>query len=191
MTLDGVPIRAEDVDRAAAQIALVEPQDSMLQLRRLALTNVIFPRMIAAELVPEERERSRASAEAWQAALTAGAPPVGPWVTPNEIELEGRWFALDPAIWEVALELPLKTWSPVVESVGVHSVFQVIERRQANMPGLVEFVIRGYEFPYLDPTTGRADLEAALDRAHLSIVDEAWRDAVPTYWQHRMRGGSS
>ncbi len=30
------------------------------------------------------------------------------------------------------------------------------------------------------------DLEAALDRSRLTIVDPAWRDAVPAAWRYRL-----
>ena len=194
--LDGVPVTAEQVDRDADLVALLEPQDSLLQLRRVALGRILFPRLAARGLDPATRERMRAQAEEWREALVADRLPGGPLAGPLPVERRGRLDAFGFELWREVLEAPIGVWSPVVEGLGAFHVFQVqertaLERTAGNLPALVEIRARVYDFPYLDPLRWRADVEAALDRAELTIVDPAWRDVIPTWWQHRMRGGSS
>jgi hypothetical protein len=44
------------------------------------------------------------------------------------------------------------------------------------------------EFPYVDPEHGRAEIERAIDRARLTLLDPDFAAAVPEAWKHRMRG---
>jgi hypothetical protein len=188
--LDGVTVDAAEVDRAAELIAQLEPQDSVLQLRRVALAKIVFPRLAARALEPEARERMRAKAEQWRAAIGRDEIPEGPLTGPLALERQGGVDAFGLELWRAVLDAPIGEWSPVIEALGSFHVFRVEERSTANTPGLVRIRARVYDFPYLDPETWKAQVEAALDRAELSIVDPAWRDVIPTWWQHRMRGRS-
>jgi hypothetical protein len=46
------------------------------------------------------------------------------------------------------------------------------------------------EYPYLPTSELHLEIEAALDRSVLTVVDPAWREVVPQSWKHRMSGGS-
>ena len=191
LALDGAPIDAREVDEVASWFAWVEPQDSLNQLRRLALARHLFPRHAARRLDPAARERELARAGRWREALVAGtADESSPDAVP-EARREGRWQTLGPAVFDAACELADGAWSPVVESVGSFHVFQVVERSAGGTPGLVVLTLRVYDFPWLDPGSAAAAIEAELDRCRLVFVDEAWRDAVPTWWQHRLHATSS
>lgn len=191
LAVDGEPIRAEEVDEVASWFAWIEPQDSLNQLRRLALARHLFPRHAARRLDPAARARELARAERWRAELVAGTADASAPGAPAEARRAGRWQAHGAAVWDVAFELGEGVWSPVVESVASFHVFQVVGRTEGGTPGLVELTLRVYDFPWLDPGTAAAAIEAELDRCRLVFVDEAWRDAVPTWWQHRLRATSS
>ena len=72
LAVDDVPIFEEDVDRASAWIAMIEPQAAAPQLRRLALTNVVLPRVLAGFVAPEARAQALQEAEAQLALLRGG-----------------------------------------------------------------------------------------------------------------------
>lgn len=188
LVMNGEPISAEEVDRIGSDFALLEPADALIQLRRLALTNVIFPRIAAASADPKRRAEMRSQAETYRAALVAGTLPTGPLAGPMETEHKGSLLDLGMEIWSFALQAEVDQWSPVLESAGSYQIARVKKRWPGRSPGLSRFLVGVYEFPYIDTTNRHKSIDAAIDRSRLVIVDEAWREVVPTVWVHRMRG---
>ena len=72
------------------------------------------------------------------------------------------------------------------ESPGSFHLLRVKSREEGSLPSLTRFTIGLFSFPYLDGETARADIEAAIDRSHLIILDDAWRDAVPAALRYRL-----
>lgn len=186
LALNDVPIRAEEVDLIAGWFALLEPQDSVVQLRRLALTNFLFPRIAAQGIDPDRYRETRAQADAWRAAVVGGTLPSGPIAGPMETEGSGVFLDLGLPVWKAALDAPLGEWTEVVEGVGSLHLLRVKKREEGPLPSLTRFTIGTFDFLYLDPSTGREAVETALDRSKLTVVDESWREAVPASWQHRL-----
>jgi len=186
LLVNDVPIRAEEVDRVGSDYALLEPQDSLLQLRRLALATTILPTIAAQGIDPEARTRARELAESYRAALVAGEMPSGPLAGPMELERSGRFSELGFLLWRNALPLQPGTWSEIFESPGSFHLLRVKSREEGSLPSLTRFTIGLFHFPYLKAETAQADTEAAIDRSRLSILDESWRDAVPASFRYRM-----
>lgn len=186
LVVNDVPILADEVDRIGSDYALLEPQDSLLQLRRLAIATTIVPRIAVQGIDPERRTRARELAESYRASLLAEALPSGPLAGPMEEERTGDFIGLGFALWRTALPLPPGTWSEVLESPGCFHLLRVKTREEGSLPSLTRFTIGIFDFPYLDADTARADIEAAIDRSHLIILDEAWRDAVPAALRYRL-----
>ena len=103
-----------------------------------------------------------------------------------ELERGGQFTDLGFLLWRTALSLEGGTWSEIFESPGSFHVLRVKTREEGSLPSLTRFTIGVFHFPYLQPETAHADTQSAMDRAHLSILDEAWRDAVPYELRHRM-----
>lgn len=186
LVMNDEPIQPEEVDEIAGWFALLEPQDTPLQLRRLALTNFIFPRIAARGVDPMRRREMRDLAEACRRDAVAGTMPPGPLPGPMECEGTGAFVELGLLIWKAALDAEPGQWTPVLEDVGSYHFFRVKKREEGPLPSLMRFTIGTFDFPYLDPATGHAAVEVALDRSNLIILDENWREAVPAAWQYRL-----
>jgi hypothetical protein len=181
-------IGAAEVEEAAGVIALLEPRDSLDQLRRLALTNIVLPRCAAQAVDPVARREAQALAQSCHDALEDGsAVPGGPLPL---VLRKGRMLDLGLELWNAAFALEPGQWTPVVETAGCFHVARLKEKGTAILPGLVELTLEVHDFPYLAPDEAHARIEAQLDRSHLVYVDEAWRAYVPIVWQHRLQGGS-
>jgi hypothetical protein len=190
LALNDVPIRAEDVDPIASAFAMVEPQDTPTQLRRLALATSIFPRIAATGIDPARRAAAEKLAQSYREALQLGDLPGGPLPGPMEIEREGVFKDVGFEFWRVAIDLPLGTWSPILETPGCFHILRVKSRKDSSHPGGTRLTIGAFDFPYLDAATAKSDIEAALDRSRLSILDDAWRDAVPALLRYRFHAES-
>jgi hypothetical protein len=188
LVMNGQPISAEEVDRIGADFAQVEPHDSLTQLRRLALTNVIFPRIAAATAYADRRAQMLSQAQSYREALAAGNLPSGPLAGPMEIEHKGGLLDIGMEIWHYALDAQIDRWSPVLETVGSFQIARVRKRWPGRTPALTQFVVGVFDFRYADTSHNRKAIEDAIDHSRLVIVDEAWREIVPTAWIYRMRG---
>lgn len=190
LALNDVPIRADDVDPIASTFAVVEPQDTPTQLRRLALSNSIFPRLAASGIDPDRRAAALKLAQSYREALERGDLPSGPLLGPMEIEREGAFKDLGFEFWRVAIDLAPGVWSPILETPGSFHILRVKSRKESSHPARTRLTIGAFDFPYLEAATARADIEAALDRSRLTILDENWRDAVPAALRYRFHAES-
>lgn len=186
LTLNGVAITQDAVDDVASWYAMLEPQFALPHLRRLALSNVVLPKIAAQTAEPDRRRTAEAAARAALAACRAGSPPAEPALRASE----GTWRDVDVGIWRAAIDTPVGSWTDVIESPGSFHVARVDELGSGRTPRETTVVLAVLDFPYLDATQGPAALDHAIDRSRLAFVDETWRDVVPTVWQHRMRGES-
>ena len=186
LVLNDQPILAEEVDAIGADFALLEPQDSILQLRRLAVSRVLIPLIAARGLEADRRRRAEAMAQEYREAAIRGDLPAGPMTGPMRIERSGSFASLGFALWRTALGTEPGTWSEVFETPGCFHLLHVESREEGALPGLTRFTIGVFDFPYLDLDTATADIDAALDRSHLTILDESWRDAIPATWRYRL-----
>jgi hypothetical protein len=190
LVLNGTPIHPEEVDEVGDAYAFLEPQDTPLQLRRIALSRSVFPRIAAQGLEPARRTEAEKLARSYRSALEAGNLPAGPLAGPMEIERKGRFLDLGFEMWRTALQAEPGKWSQVLETPGSFHILRVKSREEGSLPSLTWFTIGVFDFPYLDPETARATIEAALDRSRLTILDESWRDAVPAAWRYRLHAES-
>jgi hypothetical protein len=190
LALNDVPITVDDVDAVGSIIARTEPQDALPQLRRIALTNVLFPRMAAAQLAGPKREEARALAKACKREADTGSSLEGPRVGILRQEREGYFKAIGLEAWNYAVDAEIGRWSEPLETVGAFELVRVNERTRAGAPRDVFLKVTVVVVAYVDAADPRTGVEALLDRSKLEYVDDAWRDVVPEYWKHRLRGGS-
>lgn len=186
LAVNGQPISLEEVDEVAGWYAMLEPQFTLPQLRRLALANQVLPLAAARTREPERRVVARREAEETRALLASG----GELANRTPSTREGGWPGIGLAVWRTAMDMSNGTWSPVVESPGAFHVFSITDRPPARTPDSAKFTITVYDFGYLDPNQGAAALEQAVAHSRLTFVDETWRDFVPTELQYRFRGGT-
>jgi hypothetical protein len=185
LVFDDVPIRADDVDAIASAFAVLEPQDTPVQLRRLALSNSTFPLIAAQGLDPARRATAEQLAHSYREALEKGDLPAGPLTGPMEIERGGYFKDLGFEFWRAAIDLKPGDWSEVIETPGSFHILRVKSRKESSQPGRTRLTIGAFDFPYLDAATVRPDIEGALDRSRLIILDDTWRDAVPAALRYR------
>ncbi len=180
------PIGAAEVDEAAGTIALLEPRDSLDQLRRLALTNLVLPRCAAQAIDPAGRAKASQQAGAVQRALAAHTEVQDP----RPQERKGAMLDLGLELWSALIGLEPGQWTSVVETPGCFQIARLEQKGTAPLPGQVVLTAEVYDFPYLPAEDARDRIQAQLDRSHLVYVDESWRALVPIAWQHKLRGGS-
>ena len=193
LAVDGVPITAEDVDRASVWIERIERPSTGPQLRRLALTNVVLPRVLAGLLAPEQRERALASASEAVRRLRAGT-----WTDARLPEgatrerMTGSFQDLGIVAWGAGMDLAQEgAWSDPVEDAGRFLVLRRLSRRDGPVPMTTVVELDALAFPYLPTDSAPALVEDAKDHHRLTIVDPAWRAIVPERIQYRMGVHSS
>lgn len=183
LAVGDLAISSTEVDRATVFVERIEPQASPAQLRRLALANVVFPNALARSLAPEPRAAAAREAQAAFAALATGATPE----RPEPARIVGGWLDLGIETWGVAMDLPDGEWSEPIEEGGRFALVRRVRREEAELPIATRVEVDLLLFPYLDPSTAAAEIEAAYDRFRLTIVDPSWREIVPELTQHRMK----
>lgn len=189
MVLSGTPITVEEIDAAADVFARIEPLASLEHVRRLALNNVVFPRVGGAAIDAQARERARERATQCRAALVAGTEPALEAADTRSVR-KGGFLDVGLEAWGLGVDAENGAWFGPFETIGAFEVARVLSRSNPSHSNRVELEIDLVTFPYLDPFDRHARIEAELDRSKLQIVDPAWRVIVPTAWQHRLRGGS-
>lgn len=189
LALNGLPIRAQDVDVYAEAYARLEPGFVEAHCRRLALTNVIFPRLAAVGIDPKAREAAHKRALEYKAALDGGASASSPLVGPAEVRRQGNWKTIGLDAWIATVDRQNGAWSDVFETPGAFELVRLVERGKQAVAQEVQLDVAVVDFPYLDGDVFHT-IDAALDAARLEIVDPAWRDYVPTLWQHRLHAQS-
>lgn len=187
LVLDGVPIRADEIDRVADVFALMAPENSVAETRRLALTNVVFPLYAARGIDAARRTTALEAAREHARAARAGELPTGAQLGPVETERTGGARAVGLEAWKFAVGAEVGAWSELLETPGAFELVHLKERGKQNTPAALEVRVGVFVYPYLDAANPRAAIDAALDRAKLVIVDPAWREFVPTAWLYRLK----
>lgn len=187
LVMNDTPITAAEVDRFAEVYARLEPAFVEAQCRRLALTNVIFPLVAAQGIDPEARGKAKALADEYARAAAHGASLDGPLAGPTVLQRSGTWKQIGLEAWLAVVDLQDSSWSAVMETPGAFQIVRLDRRGKQAVPQDLVLDLSVVEFPYLQAEGVRARIDAALDQARLRFVDPAWRDFVPTAWQHRLR----
>lgn len=190
LALDDTPITADEVDEVAARIAVIEPSYQLTHLRRLALTNVVLPRVAARQVAGERLERARHRAEECRALLATGANTPAPFDGFRLEVRDGGYDDVGMECFDYALLAPVGVWSPVTETVAAFETYKVEERSSASAPRKTRVRVTACYVPYVDDPDWHDAIEKKLDRSRLVFVDESWRDVVPELWKHRLRGES-
>lgn len=186
LVLNDAPITADEVDAVASWFARFEPQNSLAHCRRLALTNAVLPLVAARGIDPARREAARALAAEYERALREGTLPSGPLAGPMETEREGGAKQIGLDAWAAVVDAQIGAWSSVYETPGAFEIVR-LKARDSKTAALAEtFKVGVLQFPYVDEEDGFARMNAALDASKLVFVDPAWKDYVPTLWQHRL-----
>jgi hypothetical protein len=84
------------------------------------------------------------------------------------------------------MQLEIGKWSPVLEDIGLFETVRALERHERASPSVTEFRLDVILVSYLPEGMGRADIQAAYDRLHLTVVEPAWRNLVPEDILYRM-----
>jgi hypothetical protein len=183
LAVDGAPISIDEVDLASVWIERIDPKAASPQLRRLALANVVLPRVLAAAIAPAERERARAEAEAQFARLQRGEVQGVPDADGALGQVaEGNWQVLGIPLWGQAADWEPGAWH-LFEEAGRFVVARRLARVDRPHPMALVVRVDAFFYPYLPED---ADLEAAIDEHRLTIVDPRWREIVPELTQYRM-----
>jgi hypothetical protein len=191
LALNDTPISADDVDDAAAIIARVEPDHALPYFRRVALTNIVLPKVAGIQLAGTERHAAaRALVETCKREIDAtGDAKEHEGVLRHA--LEGDFNTVGLEAWNHGLDAEIGRWSDPIETVGAFQLVRVDARTQASVARKVDLKLSVITVPYVDSENPRSPIEAHIDRSTLEFVDDAWRDVVPESWKHRLRGGSS
>ena len=189
LAVDDVPILAGEVDAATVAVQRIERRAVDAQLRRLALTNIVLPRLLT-RLMAEDGARDAALAEAREALAALRA---GEWfglpVDGRYGELySGNFNRLGLELWSVGQDLAEGEWCEPIEQDGQFLIARRLELRPSPVPIGAEVDLDVLAFPFVDQTNYALELEAAYDRHQLTVVDPAWRALVPELLLYRMGG---
>ena len=178
-------ISADEVDEWLPAIDLIEPGRSLAGKRRLALTNVVLHRAIAAQIDPERYQKAREQADALRAKLVAGEelPADGPQV---ETIVEGYWHELGIDAWQEARTAPLGEWSEVRESTAYFYIQRVNGRDPEPWTKEEGAAVDRVIVPYIDEA-GSVDVITEAEKSmQLVVVDSEWDELLPAHYKYRM-----
>ncbi len=176
-------ILATEVERYVECVAILEPTETRPSWLRKALTNVVLPTKLAAELVPDDRLLARERARAAYAKLVdaGNADSLG---LPIQ-RVQGNVFDVGLQRWILARELEMNQWSAIEEEPGTFLILRVIDRPRADewaANSLIE--IEYIHFPFLAPEDGLAELlEQARTEINIWAADPAWEWILPQFYQ--------
>jgi hypothetical protein len=206
LSLDGVPISFEDLERTAAAFALLYPAESAPASRRRALTNLLLPRAALAAAYGRERALAReqtrglvppgpppppppAPEPGWPDGFTdLGAPPA-PFAAPCQYGvLAGPWLSLGVDLWALARSLAYPNGSPArepwpspwigpVEGLGRFGWLRILEHQPAADPARERYALELIVWPYVPAETLR-EPEAELRGRRLLVADPDLAEAV-------------
>lgn len=191
LAVEDQPITLEEIDRAVVWVQRVERGASNIHLQRLALTNVVLPKLLTRLLAGEARDEALARAQSALASLRAGTyagPPTAEGFYGEELSGGFQRLGLEP--WGVATDMPADVWSDPIEEGGRFLLLRRIALRSAPVPMAIEVDTDMLAFPFVERRTYVRDLEEAYDRYRLTIVDPAWRAQVPESIQFRMKAST-
>jgi hypothetical protein len=175
LEVDGFELTAAELEPLCGDIHSLYPEYAAVHVTRLALTNEFLPRLALRASAPER----------WNAARAACAEAVPDALEP--VALEGTFQGLGLGLWSAARRLTPGAWSGPIELVGRFVRVRLEEKRAAPDPREESLRLAVLAFPCVDPANERAEVDAAIDRAHLTILDPGFGAAVPEAWKHRMR----
>lgn len=177
--VDEVPIAAEEVDRWAGWIADLEPEYVLNAQRRLALTNGLLERAAVAAKFADERERARALI----ARASDGERDLDGLIVS---EIQGSWRDLSLQLWGELQPVRVDEWIGPFERPGVFTLARVQSVDENH--GLQSLAVELVQAPFLPTEGSAAAIRDAVDGSKLTIVDDAFGDAIPEAWKYRMRG---
>ncbi len=178
LAVDDIPVRSEEIESVARDVALLYPAYTESHCRRLALTNAILPRAAARARHPEAWERAR------EAARSAQPEALAPSL------LEGPWRMLGLELWHAARTSEPGRWSEPIELSGRFVLLRLEAPPSGTDPREEVLRLSLLEFPYVDPAAPAEELASAVDASRLTIIDPVWGELVPESWKHRMRESS-
>lgn len=175
---------AEEIERWAGVIALIEPTRTEPHWKRAALTNLVIPRKVGSLLVPEEREAARAAARAARDAAAAGREP--PAEGPAVERLSGSFKEVGLDRWGVAHELAPGEWSEVFETIAGFTAVRLVEAPpretwNGGTPVVIDHVTAYYLRPDEDP---RALIADARRQMEIRPVDPDWEWILPKWLEY-------
>ena len=186
MAVGDEPISAADLEEWVDTFALVEPSHSRPDHLRKALTNRVLHTRVARQIDPRGYARARELAERALAELRAGrgVSAEGPQVQ----DVSGCWNDKEQDIgldrWGRAREWNEGEWH-LLETLGGWSVVRVLDKPEEDawLPNS-SVQLQHVTFYYLEPATMKREIEDALTRMPIRVLDEQWRDVLPVWYRH-------
>ena len=180
------PISAADLEEWVDTFALVEPSHSRPDHLRKVLTNRVLHTRVARQVDPEGYRRTRQQAERALADLRAGrgVSAEGPQLQ----EVAGCWNDKDQDIgmdrWGRAREWSTGEWH-LLETLGGWTVVRVLDKPSEDewLPNS-NVQLEHVTWYYLEPSTMKREIEEALTRMPIRVLDEEWRDVLPVWYRH-------
>jgi len=189
VTIGGVPITADQVERYVGLMSGIEPQYVEADWRRKALTNIALPMAAAHAILPEERDAAFVRAQALHSeARETGRFPPG--VTPRYAT--GTWKDLGMVEWVAAAETRVGNFTALVETPGGWAFGKVIASTlgEGEEPDAFdEFTVQIVEVQFVEmPDRERHDLiQDAIDDLPIVVVDPEWEPILPALYLYEGR----
>ncbi len=184
LVIDGVPIFQQEIDELIEALRLMDPDKTLPQLQRYALTNVALPRVVGMQLDTRHREVVMDQAERLHTTLLAGGEP-GEGQPEMRVFEQGWWKDAGIDVWAKARNMEAGEWT-VHESVGSFLIFRLREKPPEPWGRRTAMPIEMYILPYLPQEDPKALLEDGIDFMNMEILDPKWRTLVPQHYKNRM-----
>lgn len=176
LVVEGIPIKAAEVDEHLDAVRAIRPAISEEQLRRLVLMNQSLPRALAEAEGGPRRAEALEQARAWLAEYGAGERSFEgvPAVT-------GNWDLIGFDLWLAARHGAAEEVLGPLELPGRQALVLVEARGGSHRPELESFLLRVVEFPFVEAPD---ELPTRATGARIEVVDPAWRDILPGIYKY-------
>ena len=183
VAMDDAVLTLQDVNQAAAWVALIDPGKVKASHQRKAMVRTLLERTALADEFATERLAAKARADAFYEAARAGSPtaPTG--------EATGTWSTLGLLSWGHGLDAPLNEWQPPFEERGYWVVQRVLDRQTGTAPGATRMTLELSLFDYVPAGFSRADLTQILANTQLTVINPTIGDLIPASWRYSITQG--
>lgn len=184
-------ILAEDIEAWVDTVALIEPSHTRQDHLRKALTNLVLHTRVARQVDRTGWAQARQRAERALEDLRAGrgVSPEGPAVQ----DVSGCWNDAEQDIgldrWGRARDWAEGEWQ-MLETLGGWTVARVLDKPDEWLPNS-NVALQHVTYYYLEPSTVKRQVEEALERLDIEVIDPAYEEVLPVWYRHLKKAGES
>ena len=188
MRVDDFDVHGEEIERLARPLGDLHPTQSAEHHLRVVLTTIVLPRYAGQSRFPDEHAEARALCS--EGRVGADERDAGAWLELGleTLRIEGGPTQIGLDVWSALHDAAPGTWTEPLDRPGHVLLARLHGSRREPHDRVDRLDVTLVRVPYMDVRSPTEGLDACVDRAQLTILDQRWEKIVPEAWKYRMRG---